>query len=43
MNFLSLDVGTTCCKGQLFSEKGEILAYKSEEYLARGAGRGELC
>ena len=32
MNFLSLDVGTTCCKCQLFSEKGEILAYKSEEY-----------
>ena len=32
MNFLSLDVGTTCCKCQLFSEKGDILAYKSEEY-----------
>lgn len=32
MNFLSLDVGTTCCKCQLFSERGEILAYKSEEY-----------
>lgn len=32
MNFLSLDVGTTCCKCQLFSEHGEILAYKSEEY-----------
>lgn len=30
--FLSLDVGTTCCKCQLFSEKGEILAHKSEEY-----------
>ena len=32
MNFLSLDVGTTCCKCQLFSERGEILAYESEEY-----------
>ena len=32
MNFLSLDVGSTCCKCQLFSERGEILAYKSEEY-----------
>lgn len=32
MNYLSLDVGTTCCKCQLFSESGEILAYKSEEY-----------
>ena len=32
MNFLTLDVGTTCCKCQLFSESGEILAYKSEEY-----------
>ena len=32
MNFLSLDVGTTCCKCQLFSEDGEILAYRSEEY-----------
>lgn len=32
MNFLSLDVGTTCCKCQLFSEDGEILAYLSEEY-----------
>lgn len=32
MNYLSLDVGTTCCKCQLFSENGEILAYKSEEY-----------
>lgn len=32
MNYLSLDVGTTCCKCQLFSETGEILAYQSEEY-----------
>ena len=38
MNFLSLDVGTTCCKCQLFAEDGRILAYKSEEYplLERG-------
>lgn len=32
MNFLSLDVGTTCCKCQLFSETGEILFYRAEEY-----------
>ncbi len=32
MNFLSIDVGTTCCKCQVFSQKGEILAYRSEEY-----------
>lgn len=31
MNYLTLDVGTTACKCQLFSEKGDILAYKSEE------------
>ena len=36
MNFLSMDVGTTCCKCQLFSESGEILAYRSEEYLLIG-------
>lgn len=32
MNYLSLDVGTTCCKCQLFSENGEILEYLSREY-----------
>ena len=32
MKFLSVDVGTTCCKCQLFDENGEILCYKSEEY-----------
>ena len=32
MNYLSIDVGTTCCKCQLFSERGEILEYFSEEY-----------
>ena len=31
MNYLSIHVGTTCCKCQLFAENGEILAYKSEE------------
>ena len=41
MNFLSLDIGTTCCKCQLFSDSGEILAYKSEEYslIERGGER----
>ena len=32
MNYLCIDVGTTCCKCQLFSENGEILEYFSEEY-----------
>ncbi len=32
MNFLSFDIGTTCCKCQLFSENGEILEYLSEEH-----------
>lgn len=35
MNYLSLDVGTTCCKCQLFSDKGEILAYLSREYALK--------
>lgn len=35
MNYLSIDVGTTCCKCQLFSESGEILAYQSEEYALK--------
>lgn len=38
MNFLSLDVGTTCCKCQLFSEEGRIVAYHSEEYPLRTVG-----
>lgn len=32
MNYLCIDVGTTCCKCQLFSQSGEILEYFSEEY-----------
>ncbi len=32
MKYLSLDVGTTCCKYQLFDEKGNILDYKAQEY-----------
>ena len=32
MNYLSFDIGTTCCKCQLFSENGNILEYRSEEY-----------
>lgn len=32
MNYLSIDIGTTACKCQLFSEGGEILAYRLEEY-----------
>ena len=29
-HFLTLDVGTTCCKAQVFDEKGNILFYKTE-------------
>lgn len=32
MNYLSIDVGTTGCKCQLFSENGEILKYLFTEY-----------
>lgn len=32
MNYLSIDVGTTCCKCQLFSDDGRILEYISKEY-----------
>ena len=32
MNFLSIDMGTTGCKCQLFNEKGEILQYVFKEY-----------
>ena len=32
MNYLSIDVGTTACKCQLFSETGEILEYLFNEY-----------
>ncbi len=32
MNFLSIDIGTTGCKCQLFDEKGEILKYVFKEY-----------
>lgn len=30
--YLSIDVGTTCCKCQLFDKKGNILEHLSEEY-----------
>ena len=32
MNYLSIDVGTTACKCQLFDQSGEILEYISKEY-----------
>ena len=32
MNYLSIDVGTTCCKCQLFTGDGKILEYIFEEY-----------
>lgn len=42
MNYLSLDVGTTACKCQLFSENGEILGYLFQEYPLKEAG-GFVC
>ena len=38
MNFLSVDIGTTCCKCQLFDENGEILFYGVREYALRCDG-----
>ena len=38
MNYLSIDIGTTCCKCQLFSQSGEILEYLSKEYDFRKEG-----
>lgn len=38
MKFLSIDVGTTGCKCQLFSQTGEILEYFFEEYDFRKEG-----
>ena len=38
MNYLSIDIGTTCCKCQLFSQNGEILEYLSKEYDFRKEG-----
>ncbi len=35
MKYLSLDIGTTCCKYQVFDESGNILAYVSEEYALK--------
>ena len=32
MNFLSIDIGSTGCKCQLFNEKGDILEYVFKEY-----------
>ena len=32
MNYLSIDVGTTACKCQLFSDSGEIKEYIAKEY-----------
>ena len=37
MNYLTLDVGTTACKCQLFSEKGNILGYLAKEYPLKEA------
>lgn len=40
MNFLSIDIGTTGCKCQLFSDAGEILEYRFSEYpFLKGDGR----
>lgn len=39
-NFLSLDVGSTCCKAQVFDDRGNILFYRSRECpLLKADGR----
>lgn len=38
MNYLCIDVGTTGCKCQMFSGRGEILGYFFEEYEFRRTG-----
>ncbi len=38
MNFLSLDIGTTCAKCQVFSDKGKILFYRAKEYGLKKVG-----
>ena len=38
MGYLSIDVGTTRCKCQLFSEDGEILQYLFKDYDFREDG-----
>ena len=37
-HYFSIDIGTTGCKCQLFSEKGEILKYRFEEYDCKEIG-----
>ena len=37
-NYLSLDVGSTCCKAQVFDESGEILFYRTLECPLKSAG-----
>ncbi len=39
MNYLSIDVGTTRCKCQLFSKEGEILEYLSQDYDFKRCGK----
>ena len=39
-HFLSIDVGTTCCKCQLFGEDGAILEYIAREYPLKNAEDG---
>lgn len=42
MNYLSIDVGTTACKCQLFSSSGEIKEYIAKEYSLKES-EGYLC
>ncbi len=37
-NFLSLDIGSTCCKAQMFDEEGNILFYRTSECPLTGEG-----
>lgn len=42
MNYLSIDVGTTACKCQLFNESGDIKEYIIKEYALKNA-EGYAC
>lgn len=46
MNFLSLDIGTTCCKCRLFDERGGILYYHADEVALKtdgGENYADIC
>ena len=40
MNYLTIDVGTTRCKCQLFNEDGSILEYFGKDYDVKNTDKG---